>query len=1251
MDREPLDASGPSPLDDVVDRAGLARRLTGLREAAGLSVRDVGRRADLPLGTVGGYLSGRHLPQPATFDQFERMLAALGVPAAERPAWVEAVARLRRVPGPRPATARSPYRGLAPYGVDDAELFVGREDAVRALVARVTGAPAHPVVVLAASGSGKSSLLRAGLVAHLRGLGRRAGVSTPGTEGGATLEVAVAALGGSDAVLVVDQLEEAILGDGRSQAHGLLERLAELHATGTTVVVALRADVVERALEHRELALWLADRPVLVAPLSAEDLRRVVVEPARRVGVDVDEGLVDVLVAEATAGSSLAPGVLPLVSHALYATWQAASGRRLTLAHYRAVGGLAGAIAQTAEDVVAELPPDRLAVARRVLLSLVQVRGALATTRPLGLREMGGPGEADVVAALVDARLLTADHDHVRIAHDALLTAWPRLAAWIEDDREALRIHGRLAEAARHWDEVGEDGDVLYRGAQLETALAWQAQGRAMSAREHAFLDASRLEQDRRVATRRRSTRRLRVLSAGLAVLTATTGVLAGFAITQGRAAAHERDLAVSRQLAVTAQALTTTDPGLSAQVATAALATADTVEARSALLSTTGISVPARLGELGGLVNGLTVSPDGTLVAAATDRSTVAVWSLGDRPEALAELSVDDDALYGVTVTADGSTLLAGGDAGLLRAWSLADPAEPAALRVSGEPAGATLYDVAVSADGGLVAAAASDGNVHLWTADGTGFAAAATLPAFASGTAQAVALAPGGTVLAAAGSTGALALWDVTDPAAPVRLGAAVDLGGVQVNALAWSPDGSTVAAGTIEGTVRLVDVTDPAAAVPGLELSGPASWVNDVSFSPDGGRLAAASSDQHVWVWDPATGVGAGAAASPTTLLAARWSPDGRALYLSGADGMLREWAYPGAVLADFPSIPGQGAFGTAGGLPVVVTSTTDGLRVWDATDPSAMRLVGTSPAPDGVRLDGAVDLSDALELAVAGDTTGGIHAWDLSDPSAPVLVASAQAHTDWVDTVAFDAAGTRLAASSDDGTVTLWDLSEGLPEEPTGRLTDLGGAVYVVAFSPDSSTLVASVLAGSVRLADVTDLAAPTLIGDPLTGPAGYVYSTAISPDGRTVAATGNDGTLWLWDVSDVDAPVALGAPLRWGEGYGTNTAFSPDGTRVAVGMTDGTVRVWDTSDPERPTRWASLSGAGGTVYGIEFSPDGTRLSGAAADRSVRVWDVTVDGALARACALAGRGAPMTRAEWVRLAGSVPRPATCTPAAPR
>lgn len=1244
----------------VTDRAGLAAALGALRDRRALSVRDVARLSRLPLATVAGYLAGRHLPQPATLDQFQRVLRVLGVPDADQGAWLDVVSRLRRAPGPRPASATAPYRGLAPYGVDDAALFVGREADAAALAARVLDGPPTPIVVLGPSGVGKSSLLGAGLVASLRSAGHPAVVVAPAApdlldaigEATAELDALAAAQDAGPRVLVVDQLEALVLGDAAQPVRAVLDRLAALHADGTRVVLGLRADAFERALTYEDLAAWLA-RPALLRPLSRRDLRRVVLEPAGRVGVDVDDALVDAVLDEAAPasarGGAAAPddpvdsGVLPLVSHALYATWSASSGRRLTLAQYRAVGGLAGAIAQTAEDAIADLPADELAVVRRVLLALVHVRDAHVTARSIDLKAFG-EAERRTLSTLAGARLLTVDRGQVRLAHEALLVAWPRLRAWIDDDRQVLRARSRLAEAARQWGESGWHDDALYRGVQLDAAVSAGLGGQALTAEEHAFLDASVAEQARQARDRRRSVRRLRTLAAGLSVLTVATGALATTAVVQGRAAARDRDVAVSRQLAVSADAMLATDPTLAGDLAVAAHATADTVEARSALMSATGVGVGSRLAGAAGLVNAVAVSPDGTFVAAATAASTVDLWTVADDGslDHVAGLPVEDTALYALAFTEDG-VLVAGGDSGRLSAWDLGD-GRPEALPSAGDAADGTVYDIAVVGDGSLVAAAVSDGSVHLWHLAADSLAAGATLAGASGTSAQAVAVDPAGTTLAVAGSSGAVTLWDLADPDAPTPIGTPVDVGGVQVNVLAWAPDGATLAAGTTAGVVARLDVADPADPVALPELSGPASWVNDLAFTSDGAALAAASSDQQVWVWDTATGGVAARYATPTTLLAARWSPSGEVLYGSGADGVVRAWPFPGSVLGGFASIPGQGAFGSLDGRAVLVTATTDGIRTWDARDPAHVREIGRGAAPADARLDGAVDISP-LGYVVAGDTTGGIHVWDVSDPARPELATSLRAHTDWVDTVTFDASGTRLAASSDDASVTLWDFADGVPDAPVGRLDDLGGQVYVVAYSGDASLLAASILDGTVVLVDVSDPAHPAPLGSPMSGPVGYVYSTAMTPDGRTVAASGNDGTVWLWDTSDPAATVPLGAPLHWGDGYGTNTAFSADGTRLAVARTDGTVRVWDVTDPAHPRRWATLSGADGTVYGVEFSPDGSHLSGAAADRTVRLWDVTVDGSVARACEADGRGLAMTDEEWEWLAGDAPRPAVC------
>ncbi len=325
--------------------------------------------------------------------------------------------------------------------------------------------------------------------------------------------------------------------------------------------------------------------------------------------------------------------------------------------------------------------------------------------------------------------------------------------------------------------------------------------------------------------------------------------------------------------------------------------------------------------------------------------------------------------------------------------------------------------------------------------------------------------------------------------------------------------------------------------------------------------------------------------------------------------------------------------------------LVTATRDGMRLWDVSDPEEPRLLSLSTIPEGDRLDGAVDVSLASGLVAAGTRGGAAYVWDISDRSAPRLLGAVDAHDTWIETVDFDSTGTRVALSCDDGTISLWDLSAGVPAAPTAVITDPGGMVYTAYFSPDGTMLVAAVLtAGKVKLYDVSDLADPTPIGAPLTGPEGYVYSAVFSPDGRTVAAAGADGTIWLWDISTPAAPVEIGRPIVWAEGFARALAFSPDGTLLAAAMGDSTIRVWDVSDPA-PDPVGALSGTSGTLYGLAFWPDGSHINAEAADRTVRVYNTSDAAAPAEVCAAADRGVPMTTVEWARVAGDLPFPQLC------
>lgn len=1229
----------------VQTREELAAALTALRVDAGVTVRDVARLTGLPVATLGGYFSGRHLPPVATVDQFTQMLAALGVRGDAANDWVRVVTRLRRLPGRRPADAVAPYLGLRAYQAEDSALFFGREALTDQLVELVVSGPASPVVVVGSSGSGKSSLLRAGVQARLAEAAVPVKVISPSSDPGAFL--ADPAGVEPNGVLIVDQFEELFTsGASAEQARTVVAGIGSLHAAGTAVVLALRADFFDRALELPDLAAWLGTHQVVVGPLSTEDLRRIVTEPARVAGIEVEDGLVELLVADATAGSStragMDAGALPLASHALYVTWLAASGRRLTLEQYRSVGRLPGAIAQTAESVHEGLDPAAENVERATLLRLVHVgAGTVDTRRVADAREFSTQEHRDVVAAYVAARLLTSDRGQVQIAHEALLTAWPRMQEWLDADREGLRTHGRLADAARRWADMESDPDLLYRGAALETADRWVADAATppdLTATERDFLDGSRAAETARVRGQRRGAMRLRLLAATLAVLVVSTGTLAVVSARQARASKHETDLAVSRQLAVQAGALEATDPALAGQLAVAAEQRADTLEARSAVLSASGRDTVTRIDALDSVVAAVAVSPDGRTLAAGTGAGTVVLESTGPHPQRIGVLTTGDTSVYAVQFSPDGSLLAAVGDGGVVHLWNVRNTAEPSPIPVAGPAAGATFYDAVFAPDGTNLFAGASDGTVHVVHRTGDiGWSQTGTIPAI-TGSVQAVALNRSGSLLAVAGSAAQVSLWDVRGQALSA-VGSPFAAAQSRITSLAFSPDGDTLAAGSIDAGVHLWDVRSPAAPTAGTVLTGAASWTNHVAFSPDGTAVAAASSDQHLWVWDASTGARLDSFVHPTTLMAAAWAPDGSALYSAGSDGVLRAWQYPGGTLQGFGSIPGQGVFGAQ----VIATATTDGLRLWDAGARHALLAVAAPPVD--ARLDGAIGIDDPLHLVVAGDTAGRVHFWDITDPRRPVYRGAVAAHTNWVDAIAFDSTGTRMAVSSDDASITTWDLSGPIPTAPTGRIGDLGGFVYAVSFAPDDTTLVASILSGHVDLLDTSDLANPRLMGRPLTGPKGYIYSAAFSPDGHTIAASGNDKTIWLWDVTDRDHPRALGRPLVWADGYATNVLFSPDGQRLAAGMTDGTVRIWDVNSPAAPQRYASLTGITGEVYGVSFSTDGSQISGAGSDRTVRIWDLQPAAARESVCQAATNGMAMTADEWTRLAGPLQQPTTC------
>ena len=488
----------------------------------------------------------------------------------------------------------------------DAEYYFGRERLVAELVARVVGAGFLGIV--GPSGSGKSSVLRAGLLPAL------AGGVLPGSEGwrrlllrpgerpldelrrvlvsGAEdpLAEALDALPANERLLLaVDQLEElftACRSDAERAAFAAtLARAAADREGRALVVVALRADFYGRFAAYPGLAELLGANHVLVGPMQASELRRAVELPAGRVGLRVEPELADALIDDVEGE----PGALPLLSTALLELWQKREDDKLTLASYRESGGVHGAVARLAEGTYGRIPDERRPIVRALMLRLVgEDEGDAPVRRRAPLAELDLERDrwvADVLATLADSRLVTVGEGSVEVAHEALLREWPRLREWIEEDTEGRRLRRQITQAATEWDAAGRDQGELYRGARLAAALDWSTDHAfELNELEREFVTESREVSEREAKRARRTNRRLRVLLAGVAVL--FVAALAGgiYAVNQRGEARDAETAQLAQRLG--AQALVEDDLDRSLLLARQAVAIDGSPQTRSYLLS-----------------------------------------------------------------------------------------------------------------------------------------------------------------------------------------------------------------------------------------------------------------------------------------------------------------------------------------------------------------------------------------------------------------------------------------------------------------------------------------------------------------------------------------------------------------------------------------------------------------------------------------------------------------------------------------
>jgi WD40 repeat protein/energy-coupling factor transporter ATP-binding protein EcfA2 len=1086
-----------------------------------------------------------------------------------------------------------PYRGLEPFEKEQAKFFFGREQVVEDIWRLLD--QHNFVAVIGASGSGKSSVVRAGLIpwveengwqvlepplnpgmtplaklitvfeSYFEGVRQRTQLHDFVYQASEGLSALAENLPGSDRyLLVIDQFEEVFTQPSREEQTrfiNLLTEAANMPHPRIAVIITIRADFFDECLLHSALNSLIQKQAIFMPPLKGADLEKAIIKPAQLQGYSLESGLLGEILKDAGQEQ----GILPLLQFTLWELWKERNQEthQLEIAKYRQIGGITGALNKQAESFYCHLTDQEKAWLQQICLQLVRTGKREKDTRQrqplrqiLGIGQNSSEREAlnELVEKFTCRRLFIRGFEDteewVDLAHEALFERWETFANWCKKDREWRRIKDVIYERYRDWQEHDDDPFFL-----IPKGIIIQAEAEPQNLDlflqnadfKRYFRESHEYHKKADLATAQRLFYGAKQAQEALRSGTPVSGFMQTLQI-------------VDESLKL--QPLTQDLPGI----------IQDTLR-QSLEISREQNCFYNR----DGMVKCVAISPDSQFIVSGGTDQTLKLWDLqGNCRQVFQGLG---STVWAVTFTPDGKAIVSGSEDGALRLWDLEG-------RLLHQPfLGHTdcIRSIAISPDGRLIASASKDKTVRLWYLDGTpheqpfvGHEDWVLSVAFSpksdfilSGSAdctirqwslngklqglpfrghthwvRSVSVSPSGKFIVSGSGDNTIRLWNLDGSPKGEPFEGHKD----RVLSVAIAPRDQFIVSGSADCTIRLWDLEGHPI---GETLEGHQDWIRSVRVSPDGKFIASASRDRTVRLWDLQGNLMSQVLLPPSgRVLSVAFSPNGRFIASGGEDKMVHLWDLQNKTIVQ--SFEGHTSWIRS------LRFTSDGNYIVSGSADNTLRLWSLQGEP--VR-----ELSDG--------------------------------HDAWVRSVAVSPDGQFIISSSDDKTVCLWSLSDRnyCFSKCFGRHDD---RVLSVAISPDSACKL--VVSGSadktIRLWNLDDESDPVIF----KGHQSRVLSVAFSPmEGKYIVSGSQDKTVRLWNLQGNQI---------WTQQHEDKVravVFSPDGSFIASGSEDCTICLWDLQG--NPIG-QPLRGHRATVRSIKFSPDGKYIVSGSEDGTIRLWDV-------------------------------------------